>query len=377
MRGARAWIAGVVLIAALFGAVFVGRQHPDSPEHSTNSDAANGASAMLLFAQSMGHPTSQLAGSFSPPPNGGLLFVFTPTSNFSSSEADYTAAWVRQGGVLVYASETGDPELDRALGVQRIQGLLGASSASASGPVADGVSQVAGGDTAMPLGTTAAQVALLRVGPYAVAYMQRMGAGTVVVLADPLELCNGFLDKADNGRFAADLLGLVSNQAPVAFDEFHHGLTITDLTPQAWLQTAWGAALLWLIVAVFVGLFLRGRRFGPLIQRPREASRAESEWTVAVGELLRRAGARAVTLGVLANAAERAVATSTGLPMQPRERFWQALWQRAPEVAAELDSAERALYSSSASESDLLAAAQRLHHVAYPVSEERRRRPPQ
>jgi hypothetical protein len=377
MSRARAWIAAAVLLIALVGAVFIGQQRSDSPEHSSSSDAANGSSALLLFASAMGHPTSQVAGSFALPDYNTTMFVFSPTSAYTSNEAKDTANWVRLGGTLVYASESGDPELDSALGVQRLSVLVSGRSVDASGPVAQGVSHVGGGDYAAPLRTTTDQVAILRVGRWAVAYMQRMGAGTVVVMADPLELCNGYLDKLDNGRFAADLLGLVPADGAVAFDEYHHGLTGTDLAPQAWLLTPWGAALLWLIVAVFFGLLLRGRRFGPLIPRRAAASRAESEWTVAVGELLRRAGARAVTLGVLANASERAVAASTGLPVQPRERFWQALWQRAPEVAAELDAAERALYGSANNEKDLLQAAQRLHHIAYPVSEGRRRRRPQ
>jgi len=71
------------------------------------------------------------------------------------------------------------------------------------------------------------------------------------------------------------------------------------------------------------------------------------------------------------------VAMQTGLPVEPRERFWQSLWQRAPDIASDLDSAERALYGSEKSEKDLLAAAQRLHGIAYPVSEEGRRRPRQ
>jgi hypothetical protein len=94
---------------------------------------------------------------------------------------------------------------------------------------------------------------------------------------------------------------------------------------------------------------------------------------VAVGELLRRSGARAVTLGLLATASERAVAARTGLPLQPRERFWNALWIRAPEVAAELAEAEHALYGSAGGDAELLKAAQRLHDVAYPISPERRR----
>jgi hypothetical protein len=193
------------------------------------------------------------------------------------------------------------------------------------------------------------------------------------VLADPLVLSNGNLDKLDNGRLLADLLGTVSAGATVAVDEYHHGLTFNDLVPQAWVLTPWGAALLWLLVAIFAGLILRGRRFGPLVPRQAEAARTDVEWAVAVGELLRRSGARAVTLGLLATASERAVAARTGLPLQPRERFWNALWARAPKLAGELAEAEHALSGSEGGEAELLKAAQRLHDVAYPISPDPRK----
>jgi len=378
MRGnIRGWIAAGVIGLAIAAAVVIGQQKPDSPEHSTNSDAANGASAVMLYASAMGHPTHQVTGSFAIPEGRSMLFVFTPTSAYTFDEANATAGWVHDGGVLVYASEQGDQELDTALSVNRFARLVASDTADASAPFLDGVRTVAGGTDAQPFGLGAGQVALLRSGGLPIAYLERFGRGLVIALADPLELCNGYLEKADNGRFLADLLGLVPAGAPVAFDEYHHGLTAADLTPAAWILTPWGAALLWLIVAIFFGLVLRGRRFGPLVPRPAEASRLEAEWAVAVGELLRRAGARAVTLGVLARASERAVAAQTGLPVEPRERFWQSLWQRAPDIASRLDSAERALFGSERSEKDLLAAAQRLHGIAYPVSEERRRRPRQ
>jgi len=373
----RGWIAAGVIGLAIVAAIVIGQQKPDSPEHSTNSDAANGASAVMLYASAMGHPTHQVTGSFASPEANSMLFVFTPTSPYTFDEANATASWVHDGGVLVYASEQGDQELDTALSVNRFARLVSSDTADASGPFLDGVRTVAGGTDAQPFGLGARQVALLRSGGLPIAYLERFGRGVVIALADPLELCNGYLEKADNGRFLADLLGLVPAGAPVAFDEYHHGLTAADLTPAAWILTPWGAALLWLIVAIFFGLFLRGRRFGPLVPRPAEASRLEAEWAVAVGELLRRAGARAVTLGVLARASERAVAAQTGLPVEPRERFWQSLWQRAPDIASRLDGAERALFGSERSEKDLLAAAQRLHGIAYPVSEERRRRPRQ
>jgi hypothetical protein len=376
MKGARGWAAAALLAIVVAAAIYFVQPHQDSPEHSSNSDAANGTSAALLYSQAMGHPTDQLAGTFNPAGDAGLMFVFSPTSPYTPDEAERTRLWVRSGGVLIYASEQGDPELDRAFAVTRL-GVDALVKEQAGSPVIEGVNQVSGGSLIVPLDPGPDQVAILRTPEGLVlGYLQSVGSGYAVVLADPLVLCNGYLDKADNGRLLADLLGLTAAGAPVMFDEYHHGLILSNFTPQAWITTPWGVALLWLLIAVFAGLVLRGRSFGPLIARPAEAARADAEWAVAVGQLLRRSGARAVTLGLLASATERSVASRTGIPVQPRERFWNALWVRVPEVAADLAEAENALYSSSADEAVLLKAAQRLHHIAHPVAEERRRTRP-
>jgi hypothetical protein len=372
MRGARGWVLALIVSLGIAALAYFLQPQQDSPEHSSTSDAANGTSALVLFAKAMGHPTVKISGTFTTPTQPGLMFVFTPTSPYTTEEADQVAAWVRSGGVLVYAAEQGDPELDRALGVGRLNGFASSNPAIAN-PVLAGVTQVAGSTFASPLDPAPQQVPILRSGGGApLGYLESSGSGTIVVLADPLVLCTGNLDKLDNGRLVADLLGTVSAGATVAVDEYHHGLTFNDLAPQAWVLTPWGAALLWLLVAIFVALILRGRRFGPLVPRPAEAARADVEWAVAVGELLRRSGARAVTLGLLATASERAVAARTGLPLRPRERFWNALWVRAPQLAGELAEAERALYGSAGGEAELLKAARRLHDVAYPVSPDRR-----
>ena len=372
MKNLRGWVIAFVLALLIGGVAYLGQPKQDSPEHSSNSDAANGTSAARLFAQAMGHPTSQIEGTFSPPSQNGLMFVFTPTSPYTADDADQTANWVRQGGVLVYASEQGDSELDRAFSVTRLSGFA-SSQTELANPVLDGVTTVSGADLAVPFLASTAQVPILRSNDgYPLGFIQTLGSGTVVVLADPLVLCNGYLDKTDNGRFLSDLLGLVDAGSAVGFDEYHHGLILSDLAPQAWVTTPWGAAILWFLVAVFVGLLLRGRRFGPLIQRPAEVARADAEWAVAVGELLRRSGARALTLGMLATASERAVAVRTGLPAQPRDRFWNALYARAPELAGELAEAEKALYSSAGGDAELLSAAQRLHGLASPPAPARR-----
>ena len=102
MRGnIRGLIAAGVIGLAILAAILVGQQKPDSPEHSTNSDAANGASAVMLYASAMGHPTHQVTGSFDLPDTNTMLFVFTPTSPYTYDEANATAGWVHDGGVLV------------------------------------------------------------------------------------------------------------------------------------------------------------------------------------------------------------------------------------------------------------------------------------
>jgi hypothetical protein len=348
-------------------AAYLGQPQQDSPEHSSTSDAANGTSAARLFAQAMGHPTDQVAGTFNLPASGGVLFVFTPTSAYSSNEAQKTLEWVRSGGVLIYASEQGDTELDQAFGVVRLGGLV-VQGNQLGNPALDGVDQVAGAGVVDPVDPSAQQVPILRTAQGLVtAYRQRIGSGTAIVLADPLVLCNGYLDKRDNGRLLADLVGIPAATSPVGFDEYHHGVVLSDFAPKAWVTTPWGAAMLWLVIAAFAGLLLRGRRFGPLIPRPAEVERSGAEWSVAVGQLLRRSSARSVTLGLLASATERSVASQTGLPVQPRERFWNALWVRAPQLAAELADAENTLHDAGATESQLLRAAQRLHRIAHPV----------
>ncbi|HKW70763.1 MAG TPA: DUF4350 domain-containing protein [Candidatus Dormibacteraeota bacterium] len=368
MKGIRGWAIPAAVGILIAVAAFLLQPHQDSPEHSTNSDAKNGASAVLLFSEGMGHPSHQITGTFDTPGAGSIMFVFTPTSPFTAEEADRTRRWVSDsGGNLVYASEQGDRELDRAFSVRRFNGGAVGGEYSAT-PVVDGVKRVAGGDAVAPLDASSEQVPMLRT-PDGLdgGYIQRIGSGRVVVLADPLILCNGYLEKADNGRLLADLLGVAGANVGVSFDEYHHGLTVSDFSPQAWITTPWGAGLLWLLVAVFVGLVLRGRRFGPVVERPAEVARSDVEWAVAVGQLLRRSSARAVTVGLLASATERAVAARTGLPLQPRDRFWQALWVRAPEVANELAQVEKSLQGASATERDVLNAARRLHTIAHPV----------
>jgi len=357
--------AGIVLLLLGMVAAFALRGTPvgDSPEHRTDSDAANGASALVQLAGALGHPTTTLADAFQPDLGAGVLFVLTPTVAFTRDDASRTAAYVSGGGALVYAAEQGDPELDLALKVQR-QRALASGDADGAGPMLAGVGHVVGAPAAQPLTPAAGQVVLLRsASGQPLALEQFVGRGRLVVLADPLPLCNGYLERADDGRLAADLVSLAPAGALVAFDEYHHGAG-GGSSPGGWLSTPWGAATAWALLAGFVGLLLRGRAFGPRLELPGGGHRTTAEHVAAVGGLLERSEAAATTGRLLAAAARRSLAARLGLA--PGPGFEGALRQRAAAEAAELELAEAELRRGGGTEAALLAAARRLHRLAYP-----------
>jgi hypothetical protein len=370
MKG-RGWIALGVMALLVFLLVLLrgtGTQG-QSPDHASTSDAADGTSALRAYADALGHSSGSVEGVFSLSSSPGLLFVFTPTSGFSANEVQQLNSWMQSGGVVVYAAEGGDPQLDTQFGLRRSATDVSAKAHTAS-PVFGGVAAVAGADNARDFKPTASQVPLLRNDAGDVlAVREAVGQGQLVALTDPLILCNGFLGKSDNGRFAADLMAMTPTGGRVWFDEFHHGAAASASPATAWMTTAWGFALLWAVVIIFAGLALRGRAFGPTIPLRSRDDRSTAEYAVAVGSLLHRTGARRVTLEALLSATRRAVAQRVGLGGDvPSDRLNATISQRAPAAAAELARAERELEPASVSEAEVLKMARRLHDLAYPLS---------
>jgi hypothetical protein len=74
------------------------------------------------------------------------------------------------------------------------------------------------------------------------------------------------------------------------------------------MTTAWGAALLWAVLVIFAGVALRARAFGPRLSLQSMRDRSSAEYAEAIGRLLHRTGARAVTLETLVQATRRAIA---------------------------------------------------------------------
>lgn len=360
---ARTVSIGVLGLGILVAFILFGTSAADSPEHSSGSDAANGASALPQLARALGHPPAILDASFEPDLGMGVVFVLTPTVGFARDEARRLSDYVAGGGAVVYAAEQGDPQLDFTLNVNRPRGAVG-GAATGAGPALAGVSSVSGGDLVGPLLPSPSQVVLLRAAAgVPIAFEEFRGRGRVIVLTDPLPLCNGYLERADNWRLAADLISLAPAASRIGFDEYHHGAAGQGSPFTSLLSTAWGSAIAWAVVVVFAGLFVRGRAFGPRLALPRGPDRSSAEYVTAVGGLLQRSNGAIVTGRLLIAATRRALATRYGLA--PTPAFDGALRSRAPSAALELERAEKNLQGADGDES-LLEGARRLHGLAYP-----------
>ena len=370
MKG-RGWIvlgvlgALVLVLVLLRGSSTKGQ----SPNHASTSDAVDGTSALRAYADALGYQSGSVEGTFSLPTAAGLLFVFTPSNGFSADQVAQLNSWMQSGGVVVYAAEAGDPQLDTQFGLRRSRTGVPAR-AHAAAPIFGGVEAVGGADTARAFKPAATQVPLLRNDAGEVlGVRQAVSQGQLIALTDPLILCNGYLGKPDNGRFAADLMAMTPAGGRVWFDEFHHGAAASASPETAWMTTPWGFALLLAVIITFAGLAMRGRAFGPAIPMRARDDRSTAEYAVAVGSLLHRTGARRVTLEALLSATRRAVAQRVGLGADvPSDRLTATIAQRAPAAAAELSRAERELELATAGEAEVLEMARRLHDLAYPLS---------
>src|SRR5207302_5946416 len=196
----RGWIAlgammlHVFVLVLLRGTGTQGR----SPDHASTSDAADGTSALRAYADALGHSSGSVEGDFTLSSSSGLLFVFTPTNGFSATEVLQLNSWMQSGGVVVYAAEEGDPQLDTQFGLRR-SGTAVSAKAHAAAPIFGGVESVGGADAAPAFKPTATQVPLLRNDAGEVLGLrQTVGQGQLVALTDPLILCNGYLGKPDN-----------------------------------------------------------------------------------------------------------------------------------------------------------------------------------
>ncbi|MEP7104407.1 MAG: DUF4350 domain-containing protein [Chloroflexota bacterium] len=367
----RPWLLLMALLVVAGVLVSLRAQQGQDPDwHSSRSDGPKGTSALLLYSAALGRPARTVASGFDLPEPPATLFVFDPFSGYSPEEASRLKDWVGRGGTLVYADEQLDGQLGRAFGIRRIPGFATSNGIPAV-PLFAGVRKLGSNVLVSPLTAGPDQVAAFRYGPYALAVVAAIGSGRVVVLADPAVLTNGFLGQDDNWLLAAELI----EAAPVvAIDEFHHDLGNVS-GANDWSRQPLGLGLLWTFIAIFAGVALRNRQFGPRVFPGAAGERSSAEHVQAVGRLLSRFGGRRLALDLALGATRRALLDRLGISRDATpEKLAEVLERSSPEVAAEWAAAQRDAYHAAQSGSDslLARAASRLHALAYPMSPQAR-----
>lgn len=161
-----------------------------------------------------------------------------------------------------------------------------------------------------------------------------LGAGEVLLLADPSPLQNRLLDEADNAGFGLQLAG--PDDGPVIFAESLHGYGAERGV--AALPGRWVLAITLICLAAVLWLWAQARRLGEPDGRRILAPPPRRDYVEAVGGLLSRTGDGGALADLLQARAEDAVAQRGGAPPESAEALAAAAVSRGadPKDAAAL-----------------------------------------
>jgi hypothetical protein len=271
----RRWRAVLIALAALLALYFASSlvagvyQSPNGTPTGPSSSvdpSPEGTEALAQLLADRHHPVQSLTTPLASAslPTAGTLFVLDPVNSLTQS-LPALRRYLAGGGHLVLGGRVGPGALRPLLGTTDTP-TWQATSAGVAQPVEHtrqdtGVANVLsgpGGSYTVPAGSNFSTL-LAGVGG-ALALDATVGSGTLVLLANTTPLQNGALAQADDAAFALDLAGPAT--APVAFDEYDHGLGRSG-TGLAGLPTHWKVALALAVLAALVWIWSAARRFGP------------------------------------------------------------------------------------------------------------------
>jgi hypothetical protein len=253
-------IAGVLI--RLASAVTEGSA-PQGPQSSSFSPTAEGLEAYSQLLGQSGARVEQITSPLSGQTftAGTTLVVAAPTS-WQPSSSKSLDKLLLQGGRVVLAGEPPTGLLETLLvGPMPTWSATPISMAESSGgsPLVSGIEKVVSSGPGSWLQTGETQTLLSGGGRY-LALTQRVGKGTLVLLASVAPLQNRLIGQADNAAFGLDI-GL-SGEKAVAFDEYDHGFGQVG-GGVGGLPRYWRAGLLLALAAVVLWLLSAVRRFGP------------------------------------------------------------------------------------------------------------------
>ncbi|MCB9076553.1 MAG: DUF4350 domain-containing protein [Anaerolineaceae bacterium] len=336
-------LASLLVITAI--AASQSNQQEDVPPLATFSSTPNGGKALKLWLESLDYPLPEVAvAEFLPPEETDLIFMLEPLAGIADDEWEVLDAWVEEGGTLAVVGD----ELGAAFAFRHYNfnltyidppptTLVAQTPLWHSPPMepADVRPEAFFQTNRRDFVTYIA----VEEKPVIVSFAQ--GDGQVVLSAAPFPFSNAGLKAAGNPALVLNVVSAAQATGGIWFDEWHHGLRAgqTDLLgPWNGLRyTAVGRALLFIATVIFIGLVLRGRRFGRPVPLAKElARRAPLEYITAIANLGRRAEHRAATLEHYRNRLKRELGRRYRLnPTLPDDEYLAQLARFNPSIDIE------------------------------------------
>ena len=310
--GRRGWaLAGAGVVLVLVALELLARligPGPQGPVSSSYATDGQGLAAWSELATRAGHPVvalrAPLSGAALDPAD--TLVVLDPDA-LLRNDGQHLLAFVRRGGRLLIGGQ--DPDATLTALFPSPPGWVGSSTMSArptraGASVLPGVATVAGAGAGAWTQTDGYRVLLGDGGRQPVLMARRIGAGELLLLADPSPLQNAYLADADNAQLALALAGGAAR--PLVFAESVHGYGPSrglSALPLAFKVALWGLA-----VAGLLWIMARGRRLGPPDALPELETPARAAYVQALTLLLRRTGGPRELVPMLRRAADRELA---------------------------------------------------------------------
>ncbi len=314
-------ILALVVLGGVAAVALAPAPAPDNANPSSWSTGTGGSWALYHLSLGLGTRPERVTGSDLPAAlrGGATLVEYQPTVPFSRSAAQAIWAFVRAGGRLVLAG--GATPVTRPL--LSLLGLAATGHLPAGAlrerlPLGGtGPLLVEGGAGPGYEASSPAALPLLGGGPHPAAEVVTLGKGEAIVLNSAYPFSNLGLRQAQDGLFAARVLGLAGHRT-ILFDEIHHGYQLGDGTAALLWGTTLGASALVLAALCLLFLASSGRRLGrPLPAAQLLARRGTDDHLEAVASLYARIGDRRAIAERYRSELAAAIATGPNSPAGP------------------------------------------------------------
>ncbi len=285
MRNGGRWVTLALVVVVLGGlAWLLAPQGPGVPL-SPRDTSSVGTAGLVALLDELGVDVAITA---TPPADAGAVLVVL--SDRLEDQRDDIRGFVERGGRLVLVDPQSPLNPFEVVDVL-VTDLFGATSATASCDLLDGVADEAEADAWLALAPTPdATVACYPVGRGFGLVAAPMGAGEVVVLGAPGVVVNGAIGAADHARLAVAIIAPTGQERVEILWDATIGagdVELLDLVPRRARLAFWI-----LVAAAGVYAVARARRVGAPVAEDLPVRVPGSELVLAIGDLLARHGHR-------------------------------------------------------------------------------------